>query len=287
MGLDSLFKPKGKLMLQSQDNALPGDIVPFDIRVIAEEEIEAREIRAEMVGEEAYYVTETHRDSKGHVHTRTVERTNTFTGMVQTIAGQPALHNGTDQKWNSSMQLPQDAPPTSRGKVVNIRWTFKAVLDVPKKGDLSQEKPLNVFSHSRSSEISIAPAQKSFGEVTLSLLVPPAAVASYPLKGQLTLNVKENLNIRGIRAELVQVEEAGTRNSDDVISKSQVSGDRSLSAGESLTFEFSLDIPASAPPTSICARSRLGWKVRAVLDRKMKTDFSVEQEVAVYNALKA
>lgn len=282
MGLDSLFKPKVKLMLQSQDNVLPGDTIPFDVRVIAEEEILLREIRAELVGEETYYEYESRWDSRRAYHSGNVKKTNTFASLVQVIAEQPSLHNGTDQKWSSSLQLPPDAPPTSQGKIVNIRWTFKAVLDVPNKRDLSQEKPLNVFSHSRSSEISIRPAEKSFGEVTLALLVPLVAVVGHPLNGQLTLNVKENLGIRSIRMELRKVEQAGgSKYADEVISKTQVSGEHSFSAGESPTFEFSLDIPASAPPASICENSRLWWKVRAVMDRRMKIDISAEQEVAV------
>ena len=183
--------------------------------------------------------------------------------------------------------MPPDAPPSASGKLVNIRWVLKGVMDVPKKGDLSQEKLLNVFSMTpQDSEISIIPANKSFGEVDLSLIVPPAATASRALKGQLTLKVKEKLSIRGVRVELVRVEEAGSRNDNEVVSTAQVSGEISFNGGESPIFEFSLDIPASVSPTSICRRSSLTWKVRAVLDRKMKTDFSVEQELRIYNALK-
>jgi hypothetical protein len=288
MGLDSLFKPKGKLMLQSLDNALPGAVIPVDIRVTADEDINPREIRAELIGDETYYVRETHRDSKGHVSTHIAKRNETFAKIVQTVVEGPSLPQGTDRKWSSPVQIPANAAPTCCGKVVNIRWTLKAVLDVPKYADLSEEKPLNVFSRpGQGGDISIVPVEKSFGEVTLVIIAPPVATVSHPLKGQLTLQVKEKLNIRGIRVELVQVEEAGAKNSSEVISTAQISGERSFNPGESPVIEFSLDIPAGAPPTVIGSRSRLDWKIRAVLDRKMKSDFNVERDLVLYNALTA
>lgn len=287
MGLDSIFKPRGKLVLQLQENTVPGEVIPFDIRVSAEEEIMSREIRVELAGLETYYVTESYSDGKGNRRTRTVQRNELFAHIVRTVVEQPNLQNGSDQKWTSSLQLPHDALPTSSGKLVNIRWVVKGVLDVPKKGDLSEEKVLKVFSMTpQNAEISITPAEKSFGEVTLSLIVPPAATASRTLKGQLILGVKEKLNVRGIRVELVRIEEAGSRKADDVISSAQVSGEVSFNSGESPAFEFSLDLPASASPTAVGRHSSLGWKVRAVLDRKMKTDFNVEQGLRIYNAVK-
>ena len=135
--------------------------------------------------------------------------------------------------------------------------------------------------------MSVLPAEKIFGEVTLILKAPPVASAGDTLKGQLTLQIKEKLSIRSIRVELVQVEEAGARKADEVISTTQISGAASFNQNESPSFEFSLDIPAEAPPTVICRHSNLRWKVRAVIDRKMKTDFNVEQELLVYNASKA
>ena len=284
MVFDSLFKPKGKIELQSKDGCLSGALLPVEIRITPEEEIIPRAVRAELIGEETYYVTETHRDAKGNVRTHVVPRTDTFASIIQTVAEQPSLLQGMEQKWSCSMQLPADAPHTCRGKLVNIRWTLKGILDVPKRGDLSQEKPIHVFCQSRQiSDGSLLPAEKIFDEVTLILKTPQVASAGTTLKGQLTLQVKDKLSIRSIRVELVQVEEAGTRKGDEVISTTQLPGAASFNPNESPTFEFSLDIPASAPPTITCKHSSLRWKVRAVLDRKMKSDFNVERELLMYN----
>jgi hypothetical protein len=288
MGFDSLIKPKGKLTLRAPDNCLPGQLIPIEIWVSAEEEIKPREVRVELAGEETYYVTETHHGPKGQIQTHTVKKNAVFSGTVKTVAEQPLISPGTEQKWNITLQIPPDAPCTSRGKLVDIRWTLKAVLDVPNRADLSQEKLLQVFCQPAGiGDTSVLLAEKMFNEVTLLLNAPTAVAAGATVKGQLTLQIKDKLNIRSIRVELVRLEEAGTNRGDEVIAKTQIESGDSFNQNESRSFEFSLSIPAGAAPTVNCTHSNLHWKIRAVLDRKMKSDFSVEQELVVYNALRA
>ncbi|MCX6006241.1 MAG: hypothetical protein NTZ34_03155 [Chloroflexi bacterium] len=286
MVFKSPFKPKGNLGLQSQDTILPGATLPLEIRVTPEEEVQPREVRAELTGEETYYATERHYRN-GHYETHTVTKTNTFAKINQTLAEQPTLFKGVEQKWNCSLQLPPDAPPSCRGEVVNICWTLKAVLDVPKRADLSQEKPLKVVCPApQMSENPAMPAENSYKEAALILKAPQVASTGSTLKGQLTLQVKDKVSIRSIRVELVKAEKAGVRGGDKVVSTTQISGTASYNQSESPSFEFSLDIPAEAPPTVLYGSSNLHWKVKAVIDRKMTTDFNVEQELFVYNAPK-
>jgi len=280
-----LFKPKAKIEIQSQYKSLPGALLPLQIRLTTQEEIKAQEVRAELIGEETYYVTETYRDSKGHMRTRVVQRNDTIARITKTVAEQPTFIQGAEQQWSLSLQLPSDAPPTCCGKVVNIRWTLKAVLDVPKRPDQSQEMPLHVLCPSpQVSNMSVLPAEKTFDDVILNLKAPQVASAGETLVGQLTLQMKDKLSVQGIRVELVRAEDAGDRKAEEVISKTEISGSTSFNQHEAPSFEFFLDIPAEAPPTARSPHSNLCWKVKAVIDRKMKTDFNVEQEVLVYDA---
>jgi hypothetical protein len=282
MALEFLVKPKGKIELQAQDSNLPGALIPIEIRVKIGEEIKPRALRVELVGEETYYVRRHSKHSSRIVH-----EDYAFAKITHTVAEQPALLMGVEQKWNCSLQIPPDALPSCQGKWVDIRWTLKAALDVPKRFDLSQEKPLRVFCPSpQISNMPVLPAEKTFGQVTLSLKAPQAVSAGNALKGQLALQVKDKLGIRSIRIELVQAEDAQARKANQVISTAQVSGEATFNQNESPSFEFSLDIPAEAPPTAVCKNSNLRWKIRAVIDRKMKTDFNVEQELFVSNAPK-
>lgn len=287
MAFGPLWGPKGKLMLEAQGKSLPGELIPVGIRVTAEDEIKPREVRAELVGEETFYVTET-RHAGGHVSARTVQKNERFASIIQTVAEQPSLSKGVEQKWGCFLQLPSEAPPTCRGKLVNIRWKLKAILDVTKRADLSQEKLLHVFCQPhKTNRISALLTEKTFREVTLILEAPPVASVGDTLICHLTLRVKEKLNIHSIRVELVRAEEAGTRRVHEDISKTQVSGAESFGQNESPSFEFSIDMPAEAPPTAICRRSSLRWKVRAVIDRRLKSDFNVERELYVDNAPRA
>jgi hypothetical protein len=280
MSVKSPFKPKGNIQLQAPDSILPGVSLPLEIRITTEEEIKPREVRAELVGEETYY-EKIHRGN-GYMTTHF-----TFARIVQTVAEQPALLQGVEQKWNCSLQIPPDILPSCRGKWVNILWTLKAVVDVPKRIDLSQEKPMHVFCPPpQVSNMPVLPAEKAFGQVVLSLKAPQAASAGDSLKGQLALQIKENLSVNSIRIELVLVEDAHDRKTNQVISTTRISDEISFSQNQSPSFQFALDIPPEAPPTAVCKHSNLHWKVRAVIDRKMKTDFNVMQELFVYNAPK-
>ena len=280
MAIKSPFKPKGKIEIQAPDSILPGALLPLEIRITTEEEIKPREVRAELVGEETYY-------EKMHRGNGYMTMHFTFARIVQTVAEQPALLQGMEQKWNCSLQIPPDILPSCSGKWVNIRWSLKAVVDVPKRVDLSQEKPLHVFCPPpQVSNMPVLPAEKTFGQVVLSLKAPQAVSAGNFLKGQLALQIKEKLSINSIRIELVQIEDAHDRKANQVVSTTRISGEASFDQNESPSFQFALDIPAGAPPTAICKFSNLRWKVRAVINRKMKTDFNVEQELFVYNAPK-
>jgi len=275
-----LFKPKVKIEIQSQHKSLPGALLPLQIQLTTREEIKAQGVRAEIVGEEIYYKREYRRHGVHYV-----KRDETFASIIQTVAEQPTFIQGAEQKWSSSIQLPSDAPPTCHGKLVNIRWTLKAVLDVPKRPDQSQEMPLHVLCPSpQVSNMSVLPAEKTFDDVILNLKAPQVASAGETLVGQLTLQMKDKLSVQGIRVELVRAEDAGARKADEVISTAQISGAASFNQHEAPSFEFFLDIPAEAPPTARSPHSNLCWKIKAVIDRKMKTDFNVEQEVLVYDA---
>jgi hypothetical protein len=279
-----ISKPKANIGIVSQSKGLPGTILPVEIRISTQEEIKARELRAELVGEETYYTKQTHRDSKGHIQTRIVQRTDAIARITQIAAEQPTLLQGIEQKWNISLQIPSDAPPTCSGKLVNIKWKLKVVLDVPNQPDQSQEMPVFVLSRPpQTSSVNILPAEKIFDAVRLSLEVSPIASPGETLIGRLTLQIKDKLSIQGIRVELVQLEDAGDRKSDEVLVKTEILGSTSFNPSEAPSFNFSLKIPADAPSTATSIHSSLRWMVKAVVARRMKSDFNVEQGVIVFN----
>jgi hypothetical protein len=280
-----LSKPKAKIEIKSENKVIPGALLPVEIRLEAQEEIKARELRVELVGEETYFVKETHRDSQGHTSTRVVQKTGTIANITNTIATEPVLLKGLEQHWNISLQLPAEAPPSCRGQLVNIRWKIKVTLDVPNQPDQSQEIPLQVL-HVLPQDIKITTSsgEQVFTDFIANLEVAQIAFPDDTLIGRLTMQIKDKLNVQGIRVELVKVEDAGARDSSEVTSKIEVSGSSSFNPFESPSFDFSLNIPRDAPPTANSVHSSLRWNIKAVIARRLKTDFNMEHEILVYNS---
>ena len=243
-----LSKPNAKIEIVSQNKVLPGTLLPVEIRLTAQEDIKAREVRVELVGEETYYIKETHRDSKGHTSTQVVRKTDTIARIAKTVAEQPTFGNGSMQRWEVSLQLPSNAPPTCRTKLINIQWKLKAVLDVPKQPDQSQEMPLYVLCPCPQADTATMPlGEKIFNDVAVNVVVPQVASPGETLVGRLTLKIKDKLNVQGIRAELVQIEDAGARQADEVIVKTDISGAIEFNQGEDRSFDFYLNIKDSVP----------------------------------------
>ncbi len=276
-----LSKPEADIEINSEKRVLPGTQLPVEIRVTPREEITPRALRAELVGEETFYVRQTSRDSKGNTTTRIMKKTGTIASINATLAEQPVLHTGVAQRWNTSMQIPDEAPPTCRGKLVNIQWKIKAVLDVPKRPDRSQEVPLIVLNASPQDSPGPVYGYEELKNFSVNLDVCPTASPGDILIGRLTLQIKDRMNVQGIRLELVQIEDAGARSSTEVVTRNEVAGATSFDQYESPSFEFSLHIPPEAPQTAVSAHSSLRWKLKAVIARRLMTDFNIEREILV------
>jgi hypothetical protein len=285
----SPFKPKAQINLQAPNSGRPGANLPAEIRLLPLEEIHPREIRLELTGIETYYRTETTHGPKGQVQTRIVKREESFTKEVQSIIQQPVLITGAEQSWKTSMIVPPDAAPTARGKLVNIQWGLKTVVDVTMRADQSAELPFRVFRipPQTGNSINTLPVVTTYDDCTLSLEAPGIAAAGETLIGHLRLETKCSLQVRGIRVELKRVEDAGARKSDEILMNQELSGAVSFSPYEAKSFDLALAIPADAPPTAISPHSSLRWKIKVSLDRRLRKDFNIEQEVLVYNAPEA
>ena len=283
------FKPKAELELHTSEVCLPGAPLPVEVVVCLQEQLKPREVRLELVGEETYYVQQVQAGPKGQTHTQIVQRVNAFTRVPYTVLEQPSLTPGVEASREVKLQIPIDAPPSCRGKVVDVHWTLKAVLDVPGRRDQVQEVSVQVMRTPLSAEMGKEaktglPAEKSFEDCILSLEVPRLMVAKGAVSGRLQVKAQRAFQVRGIRVELVRLEDAGAKKADDVVAHQDLSGSVSLNASESPSFAFSLPLPSVVAPTMVSPHSSLRWQVRAVLDRRLRTDFNVEYDVFIYNA---
>jgi len=285
MSFPNPFKPDASIYLQSAGSALPGSVFNIRVRLTPQEEIKSREVRVELEGWETYYIKQTSSNGKSTT-TRIVKRSAVFSQIVRSLAQEPVLMKGIEQYWDSSLEVPPDAPPSSKGKLVDIRWKLKSVIDVAMRQDESTELPFQIYKlpPQFSGDPSFTPAEKTFDSCHLRLEAPRTAGCGDTLIGHLRIDTKKSFNVRGIRIDLIQSEDAGARKSDVIAVTQQVSGPVSLNPHEFRAFDFSLAVPLDASPSAVAPHSSLRWIIKASLDRQLRKDFNVEQELLLYNA---
>jgi hypothetical protein len=286
-----LFKPKAELEVQTKETCLPGATLPVRVTVCLQEQVKLRQLRLELVGQETYYVQETTTDYKGRRETDTVQRVDTFARVSRVVMEQPSLLTpGVEAGREVSLQVPLDAPPTCQGKVVDVCWRLRAILDIPGRPDQMREMPLQVVSVAPTQAAwykegkALLQAEKSFEDCALTLEVPAVLAAREVVRGRLLVRAKRHFEVRGVRVELARLEDAGARRAYYAVAHQDLSGPISLNPTDSPTFDFSLPLPQDVAPTMVLPHSSLLWHVRAVLDRRLRGDFNIQQDVFVYNA---
>jgi hypothetical protein len=287
--LSERFQPKGNLEVVVPSTGRAGDSIPVEVHLRLQENVEPRQARIELVGRETYYERRTDTDSRGHSRTRIVKREADFSRLSQTLEREFQLVSGTEYYWSASIAIPPDAPSTCRGKLIDIRWVVKGVLDVPKRRDLVQQVPIQV----QGQDTAPAPgngggntstlAMEGFEECNLILMLEQGALTQgQNLQGRFQMEAMKEFSVRAISVQLVQVENAGARDSKEVAVRECLSEPASFRPHESYSYDFVLTMPLEAPPTASSPHSSLAWWVEAILDRPLRTDFSVGKEVYVY-----
>ena len=287
MILPFLSKAKAELEMHAEERCLPGAHLPVEVRLRLKKELKPRQLRLELVGQERYYVRKLTRIGSRQQEEQVVA---TFARLSHVVAEQGSFGPDADQRWNISLPVPLDAPPSCRGQLVNVCWTLRAILDVPSRRDQVKEMSLQVLNtapiHIANSRADGSPpsTEKSFEECTLTLESPQVLAPGALLLGRIRIQMMHRLQVRGIRVELVQHEEAGDSSTERIVKSKKLSGQAVFNPNESHCFEFSLILSPDAPPTMVSPHSSLRWRVLAVLDRRMRTDFNVEQDVYIHNA---
>jgi hypothetical protein len=124
---------------------------------------------------------------------------------------------------------------------------------------------------------------RGFEECSLLLTLEQSALAQgEALQGNFRLETVKEFSVRGIIIQLVQVEDVGARDNEEVVARERLAGPVTFSLHETFSSGFVLALPLHAPPTAHSPHCSLGWRVEAILDRPMRTDFSIGKEVYVY-----
>lgn len=125
-----------------------------------------------------------------------VQRTAAIAQEVETLMEGPMVSAGYNGQWQHTMNVPEGAIPTTRGKTADIRWQARASLDVPMGRDIELFKTVDVFPQASisSSGLGGSTLTEVFWEGSLLLsLSSGVMLAGEYLEGTLQVNMTRNL----------------------------------------------------------------------------------------------
>lgn len=140
------FESKNELEIRTSKACLTGASLPVEVIIRSKEPLNPLEVRLELIGEETYYVERENRLPKGQLILEVVKKLNRFIRLPCIVPEQLSLTPGVEVSCEIEVQVPIDAPPSCFGKVVDMHWILKAVLDMPGYHDQSKELPVQIMS---------------------------------------------------------------------------------------------------------------------------------------------
>jgi hypothetical protein len=270
----------------------PGETVHVKISLNSDKDLKFQEGRAALLYQEKYQVRTTHRttDSHGHSHTEEELRWQTNNQEVarQVFLGETNLPKGSTQNFEFEAQIPPAAPPTCPGNIIQVRWLAKATLDRKLVGDINAEVPLTVLVCPAGAR---TPGQ--FGqsnepaEALMSLELPGTDwAAGETIEGKLSISPQKDFDATEVRVELEQAESVPYDRGNLKVNAVQLklAGKTKITAGQTLTFPFQLQVPQPCSPTGFTGNWSVSWKLKGILSRFMRKDTAVEVELKVYSS---
>jgi hypothetical protein len=200
-------------------------------------------------------------------------------------------------------------PGTGGGTIVKSSWAVTALLGIPNSVDASAQCPVHVLTprglyegrttHGASREGAVHEIKtvdwmkKSVSggkqDETLDIQIhidDPNVAPGDAFTGTVAIHAHESLEAHGIRVELKWHEHVPLGNHENLVTTAErleLHPKRALTAGEDVVLPFEVAVPAGASPTLLAPHGTLSWFLHAVVQRKLRNDFSVSREVNVYD----
>ena len=266
----------------------PGDSVTARVVVGGGADDRVQGGRIELVYENRYLKEERQYNSDGPDTTRTVTRSDTVVVASQPLPGGPEgpVAHG---EHTVTLTFPPESPPSAHepeGFGDLVKWEVRAILDRKMAFDPDASQQVTVFSRPEqfASWAQSAPVAKASEcpmglELSTRVLRPGEGIS-----GELTITPRESFKGRAVR---VQLERRRTDTPDNLhrtetLDGAELAGKADFEAGQTVRFPFELPLPIGVPPCFVTGKSNLHWFVEGIVDRRLKSDFVVEAEIAVY-----
>lgn len=171
--------------------------------------------------------------------------------------------------------LPGDAPPSARGRIVEMRYTLRATLDIPHAPDKWAEMPLTVRATLPTESKPPSPTQLQ-GGIQMYLEAPLNVIAGQRIEGAITVGTSHPVVLDDLRLELVRWERVPPLQRGFTVRRIPFSP-VSLGAYEKRQLSFTLLVPPEAPPTCFLPRgAAISWAFQVYARKAL-----VQQEVVV------
>lgn len=216
-------------------------------------------------------------------------KTNTLSSEGETFMEDQTVRNGVPYSAELKATVPRDALPTLRGALVykiepGIAWEVKVDMDVARARDIKESQEVTVAATPtlRGGRPVPTSAESTRGGCPLTLeLSRSAAQSGDRIDGSLRAEPQGDFTASEARVELVRSEKFGNTAKDEVIDQVTLDREPSLESGNPREWSFSLDVGQVSMPSLATEKSSVRWLVRAVLDRSLRTDPKVEQDIEV------
>ena len=284
MPFSEFGRPKADLNIQINSGTIhPGDELEARVELLPREDFHVRLGKVELVCVET--CVQTTRSQYGvHYSKRTHTRT---------LAGETFMDDKIVRRWGGlstdvRFVVPPDALPTLSGTTVQkiepgIAWAITAFLDVTKARDMRQSQEFTVVRPPGSNEPPrpiVAESRHRQCVFTLSLSRRDARSGDR-IDGSLRAEMLEEVSASEVRVELVRVEKFGNESQDHSVDVVTLERDPTLQSGQTRQWPVQLDIGQVGVPSLKTEKSSVRWLVKGILDRRLRRDLRVEQEISV------
>lgn len=285
MVIKFLRRPQADISLHIEgDSFSPGDTVSFRATIGSRKGFDVRSARLSLLCVETYWQM----TSDGKT-SRQQKRTRTIAEVSHDFMSEGRFERGIPHVENAAIALPADAPPTVTGKHANLSWKLRLSVDVPGARDLQSDETFTVVPANSGPLVSLGGGrspvviEETFGDCRLRLELPADEFqAGRSFTGRLRLDAIKDCGVPEIRIELVRQEKAGVRKHEAVGDHMVLETDAHYAANRTRQWGFNLTVPDGRWPSADISDTTVSWKVKGILARSRRRDFSVEKEITVY-----
>lgn len=123
---------------------------------------------------------------------------------------------------------------------------------------------------------------EEFDDCRLRLEISQGEVrAGESVSGRLRIDALKDCGFSEVRVELERREKAGTRKRNETVDSAVLQQDLELRANRTQEWGFRLTVPPGVWPSTEIRDTLVEWKVKGILARSMRRDFSAEYALQV------